>query len=159
MVYQQPLTRMTNNDDYGLNQELYGVVLHIQVSTIYAQQGITLRSNTSATEEVLTSGSWHKNVDLQTLEATTKQNKDLSVYKVTLPMNDWDEHLSLEIRYTIEADEQKITDRTAPFQIYLLQRNPRKRVSYSAIFDTEKHNLITEKLTSVAGKIIMKDKE
>ncbi|NMV22913.1 hypothetical protein HKB23_10875, partial [Vibrio parahaemolyticus] len=75
------------------HRELIGLEVHIQLPRRAATNGITVSTNTKAKEDDLTSGSWHQNADLVTLQTQNQASKELLVYKVTLPIKEADQYL------------------------------------------------------------------
>ncbi|NMU84622.1 hypothetical protein HKB16_17270, partial [Vibrio parahaemolyticus] len=69
-----------------------------------ATNGITVSTNTKAKEDDLTSGSWHQNADLVTLQTQNQASKELLVYKVTLPIKEADQYLAIQVTYDMEDD-------------------------------------------------------
>jgi hypothetical protein len=148
-VYHLPIEKVQAYPGYT-HRELVSLNVHIQLPRCAATNGITVRTNTKATEEELSSGSWHKNVDLVTLQTLSEPNAESVVYKVTLPINEADQHLAIQVAYDVEDDAPSKRE-------YWFQNGVKQSATYGVISDNTKQNSIKKSLTPVVGTLGFKE--
>ncbi|HDY7722504.1 TPA: hypothetical protein RQK05_004579, partial [Vibrio vulnificus] len=142
-VYHQPIEKVQAYPGYT-HRELVGLEVHIQLPRSAATNGITVSTNSKATEEELMSGSWHQNVDLVTLQTQRQVSTELVVYKVTLPMEEADQYLAMQLAYNVEDDAPAKRE-------YWFQNSVKQSATSSAIKDNSKQKTIEKSLTPVVG--------
>ncbi|MFH4859493.1 T6SS effector BTH_I2691 family protein [Vibrio diabolicus] len=144
-VYHQPIEKIQAYPGYT-HRELVGLEVHIQLPRRAATNGVTVRTNTKATEEDLTSGSWHQNANLVTLETQSQASKELLVYKVTLPIKETDQYLAMQVAYDMEDDAPSKRE-------YWFQNSVKQSATHSVISDNTKQNIIKKSLTPAVGTL------
>ena len=144
-VYHQPIEKIQAYPGYT-HRELIGLDVHIQLPRHAATNGISVSTNTKATEDELTSGSWHQNADLVTLQTQSQASKELLVYKVTLPIKEADQYLAMKVSYDVEGD-------TPAKREYWFQNGIKQSATCSVISDNSKQNTIQKSLTPVVGTL------
>ncbi|MEZ9213705.1 hypothetical protein AB4146_15665, partial [Vibrio lentus] len=144
-VYHQPIEKVQAYPGYT-HRELIGLDVHIQLPRHAVTNGIAVSTNTKATEDELTSGSWHQNADLATLQTQSQASKELLVYKVTLPITEADQYLALKVAYDVEDDAPAERE-------YWFQNGIKQSATYGVISDNTKHDIIEKTLTPVVGKL------
>ncbi|MGR5095474.1 T6SS effector BTH_I2691 family protein [Vibrio maritimus] len=144
-VYHQLIEKVQAYPGYT-HRELVGLDVHIQLPHSAAKNGITVRTNTKATEGELLSGSWHKNVDLVTLQTQGEPSVESVVYEVTLPINEADKHLAIQVVYDVEDDASFKRE-------YWFQNSIKQSATYSVITDNAKQYSIQKSLTPVVGTL------
>ncbi|MFN1515216.1 T6SS effector BTH_I2691 family protein [Vibrio owensii] len=144
-VYHQPIEKIQAYPGYT-HRELVGLEVHIQLPRRAATNGVTVRTNTKATEDDLTSGSWHQNADLVTLETQSQASKELLVYKVTLPIKETDQYLAMQVAYDMEDDAPSKRE-------YWFQNSVKHSATHSVISDNTKQNIIKKSLTPAVGTL------
>jgi hypothetical protein len=143
IVFHKPIERIQAFPQYT-HRELVGLEVHIQIPKSAAYEGIKLQTNTKASEEDLMSGSWHINVDLETLKPIKEGSKDQVAYKLELPIEAAKQYFALKVGY--ELNEEAANSRE-----YCFQNSIKQRASYAAISDNEKQNTIKKSLTPIVG--------
>ncbi|MET2853562.1 T6SS effector BTH_I2691 family protein [Vibrio owensii] len=143
MVFHKPIERIQAFPQYT-HRELVGLEVHIQIPKSVAYGGIKLQTNTNASEEDLMSGSWHINVDLETLQPIKEGSKDQVAYKLELPIEEAKQYFALKVGY--ELNEEASNSRE-----YCFQNSIKQRASYAAISDNKKQNTIKKSLTPIVG--------
>ena len=144
-VYHQPIEKVQAYPGYT-HRELIGLEVHIQLPRRAATNGITVSTNTKATEDDLTSGSWHQNADLVTLQTQNQASKELLVYKVTLPIKEADQYLAIQVTYDMEDDAPAKRE-------YCFQNSIKQSATYGVISDNTKQDIIKKALTPVVGTL------
>ena len=144
-VYHQPIEKVQAYPGYT-HRELVGLEVHIQLPRRAAKNGITVSTNTKATEKELTSGSWHKNADLVTLQNQIKASAESVVYKVTLPIKEAAQHFAIQVAYDVEDDAPAKRE-------YWFQNGVKQNATYGVILDNSKQSTIKKSLTSVVGTL------
>ncbi|EOV0145634.1 T6SS effector BTH_I2691 family protein [Vibrio vulnificus] len=144
-VYHQPIEKVQAYPGYT-HRELIGLEVHIQLPRRAATSGITVSTNTKATEEELTSGSWHKNADLVTLQNQNKASAESVVYKVTLPIEETDQYFAMQVAYDVEDDAPAKRE-------YWFQNGVKQNATYGVISDNNKQSTIKKSLTPVVGTL------
>ncbi|MGL0923166.1 hypothetical protein XM79_c20086 [Vibrio vulnificus] len=144
-VYHQPIEKVQAYPGYT-HRELVGLEVHIQLPRSAATNGITVSTNSKATEEELMSGSWHQNVDLVTLQTQRQASTELVVYKVTLPIGEADQYLAMQLAYNVEDDAPAKRE-------YWFQNSVKQSATSSAIKDNSKQKTIEKSLTPVVGTL------
>lgn len=144
-VYHQPIEKIQAYPGYT-HRELVGLDVHIQLPRRAVTNGITVSTNTKATEDELTSGSWHQNADLVTLQTQSQASKELLVYKVTLPIKEADQYLAMKVSYDVEDDAPAKRE-------YWFQNGIKQSATYSVISDNSKQSTIQKSLTPVVGTL------
>ncbi|MEZ8348258.1 T6SS effector BTH_I2691 family protein [Vibrio splendidus] len=145
MVYHQPIEKIQAYPGYT-HRELVGLDVHIQLPRHAVTNGITVSTNTKATEDELTSGSWHQNADLVTLQTQSQASKELLVYKVTLPIKEADRYLAIQVAYDVEDDAPAKRE-------YWFQNGVKQSATYGVISDNSKQSTIQKSLTPVVGTL------
>lgn len=148
-VYHQPIEKILAYPGYT-HHELVGLEVHIQLPHRAATNGVTVSTNTKATEDDLTSGSWYQNADLVTLQTQSQASKELLVYKVTLPIKETDQYLAMQVAYDVEDDAPSKRE-------YWFQNSVKQSATHSVISDNTKQNIIKKSLTSVVGTLGFKE--
>ncbi len=120
--------------------------MHIQLPRRAATNGITLRTNSKATEDDLMSGSWHQNADLVTLQTQDQASKESLVYKVTLPIEEADHYLAMQVAYDVEDDAPAKRE-------YWFQNGIKQSATYGIISDNIKQDIIKKTLTPAVGTL------
>ncbi|PMG97806.1 T6SS effector BTH_I2691 family protein [Vibrio lentus] len=144
-VYHQPNEKIQAYPGYT-HRELVGLDVHIQLPRRAVTNGITVSTNTKATEDELMSGSWHQNTDLVTLQTQSQASKELLVYKVTLPIKEADQYLAMKVTYDVEDDAPAKRE-------YWFQNGIKQSATYSVISDNSKQSTIQKSLTPVVGTL------
>ncbi|UQA50803.1 T6SS effector BTH_I2691 family protein [Vibrio sp. ED002] len=144
-IYHQPIEKVQAYPGYT-HRELIGLEVHIQLPRRAATNGITVSTNTKATEDDLTSGSWHQNADLVTLQPQNQASKELLVYKVTLPIKEADQYLAIQVTYDMEDDAPTKRE-------YWFQNSIKQSATYGMISDNTKQDIIKKALTPVVGTL------
>ncbi|EOX4080215.1 T6SS effector BTH_I2691 family protein [Vibrio alginolyticus] len=144
-VYHQPIEKVQAYPGYT-HRELIGLEVHIQLPRRAATNGITVSTNTKAKEDNLTSGSWHQNADLVTLQTQNQASKELLVYKVTLPIKEADQYLAIQVTYDMEDDAPAKRE-------YCFQNSIKQSATYGVISDNTKQDIIKKALTPVVGTL------
>ncbi|PMG69357.1 hypothetical protein BCT40_01420 [Vibrio lentus] len=144
-VYHQPIEKVQAYPGYT-HRELIGLDVHIQLPRHAVTNGIAVSTNTKATEDELTSGSWHQNADLATLQTQSQASKELLVYKVTLPITEADQYLALKVAYDVEDDAPSERE-------YWFQNGIKQSATYGVISDNTKQDIIEKTLTPVVGTL------
>ncbi|CAH1541866.1 putative membrane protein [Vibrio owensii] len=144
-VYHQPIEKVQAYPGYT-HRELVGLEVHVQLPRRAATNGITVSTNTKATEDDLTSGSWHQNADLVTLQTQSQASKELLVYKVTLPIKEADQYLAMQVTYDVEDDAPAKRE-------YWFQNGIKQSATYGVISDNIKQDIIKNTLTPVVGTL------
>ncbi|GAK19748.1 LOW QUALITY PROTEIN: membrane protein [Vibrio sp. JCM 19052] len=144
-VYHQPIEKVQAYPGYT-HRELIGLEVHIQLPRRAATNGITLRTNSKATEDDLTSGSWHQNADLVTLQTQAQASKESLVYKVTLPIEEADHYLAMQVAYDVEDDAPAKRE-------YWFQNGIKQSATYGIISDNIKQDIIQKTLTPAVGTL------
>ncbi|MCC8252991.1 T6SS effector BTH_I2691 family protein [Vibrio campbellii] len=148
-VYHQPIEKVQAYPGYT-HRELVGLEVHIQLPRRAATNGITVTTNTKATEDDLTSGSWHHNADLVTLQTQDQASKESLVYKVTLPIEEADQYFAMQVSYDVEDDAPTKHD-------YWFQNSVKQSATYGVISDNTKQNIIKKSLTPIVGALGFKE--
>ncbi|MFH0286857.1 T6SS effector BTH_I2691 family protein [Vibrio owensii] len=148
-VYHQPIEKVHAYPGYT-HRELVGLEVHVQLPRRAATNGITVSTNTKATEDDLTSGSWHQNADLVTLQTQSQTNKELLVYKVTLPIKEADQYVAMQVTYDVEDDAPAKRE-------YWFQNGIKQSATYGAISDNTKQDIIKKTLTPVVGTLVFQE--
>lgn len=148
-VYHQPIEKVQAYPGYT-HRELVGLEVHIQLPRRAATNGITVTTNTKATEDDLTSGSWHHNADLVTLQTQDQASKESLVYKVTLPIEEADQYFAMQVSYDLEDDAPTKHD-------YWFQNSVKQSATYGVISDNTKQNIIKKSLTPIVGALGFKE--
>ncbi|OQQ05173.1 hypothetical protein BK412_05175 [Vibrio campbellii] len=148
-VYHQPIEKVQAYPGYT-HRELVGLEVHIQLPRRAATNGITVTTNTKATEDDLTSGSWHHNADLVTLQTQDQASKETLVYKVTLPIEEADQYFAMQVSYDVEDDAPAKRE-------YWFQNSVKQSATYGAISDNTKQNIIKKSLTPIVGALGFKE--
>lgn len=143
VVFHQPLEEIKAFPRYTYHQ-LIGLEVHIQLPYSVAVNGFTVRTNTGATEEILTSGTWHKNTDLVTLQSQSAATPESMVYKVVVPLEEGDKYFAMHITYDVEEGAPAKRE-------YWFQNSVKQSASYSVITDTKKQDTINRSLTPIIG--------
>ncbi len=144
-VYHQPIEKVQAYPGYT-HRELIGLEVHIQLPRRAATNGITLRTNSKATEDDLMSGSWHQNADLVTLQTQDQASKESLVYKVTLPIEEADHYLAMQVAYDVEDDAPAKRE-------YWFQNGIKQGATYGIISDNIKQDIIKKTLTPAVGTL------
>ncbi|EJL6925033.1 hypothetical protein NMT03_001062 [Vibrio alginolyticus] len=144
-VYHQPIEKVQAYPGYT-HRELIGLEVHIQLPRRAATNGITLRTNSKATEDDLMSGSWHQNADLVTLQTQDQASKESLVYKVTLPIEEADHYLAMQVAYDVEDDAPAKRE-------YWFQNGIKQSATYGIISDNIKQDIIKKTLTPAVGTL------
>ncbi len=144
-VYHQPIEKVQAYPGYT-HRELIGLEVHIQLPRRAATNGITLRTNSKATEDDLMSGSWHQNADLVTLQTQDQVSKESLVYKVTLPIEEADHYLAMQVAYDVEDDAPAKRE-------YWFQNGIKQSATYGIISDNIKQDIIKKTLTPAVGTL------
>ncbi|WP_050906503.1 T6SS effector BTH_I2691 family protein [Vibrio campbellii] len=144
-VYHQPIEKVQAYPGYT-HRELVGLEVHIQLPQRAATNGITVTTNTKATEDDLTSGSWHHNADLVTLQTQDQARKESLVYKVTLPIEEADQYFAMQVSYDVEDDAPAKHE-------YWFQNSVKQSATYGVISDNTKQNIIKKSLTPIVGTL------
>lgn len=144
-VYHQPIEKVQAYPGYT-HRELVGLEVHIQLPRRAATNGITVTTNTKATEDDLTSGSWHHNADLVTLQTQDQARKESLVYKVTLPIEEADQYFAMQVSYDVEDDAPAKHE-------YWFQNSVKQSATYGVISDNTKQNIIKKSLTPIVGTL------
>ncbi|HHF2961539.1 TPA: T6SS effector BTH_I2691 family protein [Vibrio alginolyticus] len=144
-VYHQPIKKVQAYPGYT-HRELIGLEVHIQLPRRAATNGITLRTNSKATEDDLMSGSWHQNADLVTLQTQDQASKESLVYKVTLPIEEADHYLAMQVAYDVEDDAPAKRE-------YWFQNGIKQSATYGIISDNIKQDIIKKTLTPAVGTL------
>lgn len=144
-VYHQPIEKVQAYPGYT-HRELVGLEVHIQLPRRAATNGITVTTNTKATEDDLTSGSWHHNADLVTLQTQDPARKESLVYKVTLPIEEADQYFAMQVSYDVEDDAPAKHE-------YWFQNSVKQSATYGVISDNTKQNIIKKSLTPIVGTL------
>ncbi|EPN5000205.1 T6SS effector BTH_I2691 family protein [Vibrio alginolyticus] len=144
-VYHQPIEKIQAYPGYT-HRELVGLEVHIQLPRRAATNGVTVSTNTKATEGDLTSGSWYQNADLVTLQTQSQASKEFLVYKVTLPIKETDQYLAMQVAYDVEDDAPSKRE-------YWFQNSVKQSATHSVISDNTKQNIIKKSLTPVVGTL------
>ena len=144
-VYHQPIEKVQAYPGYT-HRELIGLEVHIQLPRRAATNGITLRTNSKATEDDLTSGSWHQNADLVMLQTQAQASKESLVYKVTLPIEEADHYLAMQVAYDVEDDAPAKRE-------YWFQNGIKQSATYGIISDNIKQDIIQKTLTPAVGTL------
>ncbi|CAE6898384.1 hypothetical protein ACOMICROBIO_NCLOACGD_01351 [Vibrio sp. B1ASS3] len=144
-VYHQPIEKVQAYPGYT-HRELIGLEVHIQLPRRAATNGITLRTNSKATEDDLMSGSWHQNADLVTLQTQDQASKQSLVYKVTLPIEEADHYLAMQVAYDVEDDAPAKRE-------YWFQNGIKQSATYGIISDNIKQDIIKKTLTPAVGTL------
>ncbi|EHA1099608.1 TPA: hypothetical protein O4G46_004310 [Vibrio alginolyticus] len=144
-VYHQPIEKVQAYPGYT-HRELIGLEVHIQLPRRAATNGITLRTNSKATEDDLMSGSWHQNADLVTLQTQDQASKESLVYKVTLPIEEADHYLAMQVAYDVEDDAPAKRE-------YWFQNGIKQSATYGIISDNIKQDIIKKTLTLAVGTL------
>ncbi|HHX8465785.1 TPA: T6SS effector BTH_I2691 family protein [Vibrio diabolicus] len=144
-VYHQPIEKVQAYPGYT-HRELVGLEVHIQLPRRAATNGITVTTNTKATEDDLTSGSWHHNADLVTLQTQDQARKESLVYKVTLPIEEADQYFAMQVSYDVEDDAPAKHE-------YWFQNSVKQSATYDVISDNTKQNIIKKSLTPIVGTL------
>ncbi len=145
LVAQKPIERIHAYPQYT-HRELIGLEVHIQIPKSVAHKGIKLQTNTQASEEELMSGSWHINVDLETLQPINEDAKSQVIYKLELPIEEPNQYFALKIGYELEEG-------TPNRREYCFQNSIKQRATYTAISDNTKQITIQKLLTPVVGAL------
>ncbi|UTZ27613.1 hypothetical protein HB761_13145 [Vibrio campbellii] len=148
-VYHQPIEKIQAYPQYT-HRELIGVEVHLHMPRSAALNGMRLRTNTRATEDDLTSGSWHQNADLVTLQTQSPASKELLVYKVILPIKEADQYLAMQVAYDVEDDAPAKRE-------YWFQNGIKQSATYGAISDNTKQDIIKKTLTPVVGTLVFQE--
>ncbi|SUQ02189.1 membrane protein [Vibrio owensii] len=148
-VYHQPIEKVQAYPGYTY-RELVGLEVHIQLPRRAATNGITVTTNTKATEDDLTSGSWHHNADLVTLQTQDQASKETLVYKVTLPIEEADQYFAMQVSYDVEDDAPAKRE-------YWFQNSVKQSATYGVISDNTKQNIIKKSLTPIVGALGFKE--
>ncbi len=148
-VYHQPIEKVQAYPGYT-HRELVGLEVHIQLPRRAATNGITVTTNTKATEDDLTSGSWHHNADLVTLQTQGQASKETLVYKVTLPIEEADQYFAMQVSYDVE-------DGAPAKREYWFQNSVKQSATYGVISDNTKQNIIKKSLTPIVGALGFKE--
>ncbi|MET2955232.1 T6SS effector BTH_I2691 family protein [Vibrio harveyi] len=148
-VYHQPIEKVQAYPGYT-HRELVGVEVHVQLPQRAATNGIMVSTNTKATEDDLTSGSWHQNVDLVTLQTQDQTSKELLVYKVTLPIKEADQYLAMQVAYDVEDDAPAKRE-------YWFQNGVKQSATYGSISDNTKQDIIKKTLTPVVSTLVFQE--
>lgn len=148
-VYHQPIEKIQAYPGYT-HRELVGLEVHIQLPPRAATNGVTVRTNTKTTEDDLTSGSWHQNADLVTLQTQSQASKELLVYKVTLPIKEADQYLAMQVACDVEDDAPAKRE-------YWFQNGIKQSATYGAISDNTKQDIIKKTLTPVVGTLVFQE--
>ncbi|EJX2556732.1 hypothetical protein ODX99_003870 [Vibrio alginolyticus] len=144
-VYHQPIEKVQAYPSYT-HRVLIGLEVHIQLPRRAATNGITLRTNSKATEDDLMSGSWHQNADLVTLQTQDQASKESLVYKVTLPIEEADHYLTMQVAYDVEDDAPAKRE-------YWFQNGIKQSATYGIISDNIKQDIIKKTLTPAVGTL------
>ncbi|MCB5360760.1 T6SS effector BTH_I2691 family protein [Vibrio lentus] len=144
-VYHQPIEKVQAYPGYT-HRELVGLDVHIQLPRRAVTNGITVSTNTKATEDELTSGSWHKNADIVTLQSLNEASAESVVYKLTLPIKETDQYLAIQVAYDVEDDAPAMRE-------YWFQNGIKQSATYGVISDNTKQNSIKKSLTPVVGTL------
>lgn len=144
-VYHQPIEKVQAYPGYT-HRELIGLEVHIQLPRRAATNGITLRTNSKATEDDLMSGSWHQNADLVTLQTQDQASKESLVYKVTLPIEEANHYLAMQVAYDVEDDAPAKRE-------YWFQNGIKQSATYGIISDNIKQDIIKKTLTPAVGTL------
>ncbi|MCR9883978.1 hypothetical protein NB554_08985 [Vibrio alginolyticus] len=144
-VYHQPIEKVQAYPGYT-HRELIGLEVHIQLPRRAATNGITLRTNSKATEDDLMSGSWHQNADLVTLQTQDQASKESLVYKVTLPIEEADHYLAMQVAYDVEDDAPAKRE-------YWFQNGIKQSATYGIISDNIKQDIIKKTLIPAVGTL------
>ncbi|GLT18230.1 hypothetical protein GCM10007938_20080 [Vibrio zhanjiangensis] len=144
-LYHQPIEKIQAYPGYT-HRELVGLEVHIQLPRRAATSGITVSTNTQATEDELTSGSWHKNIDLVTLQPLSEASAESVVYKVTLPIEKTDQYLAMQVVYDVADDAPAKRE-------YWFQNSIKQSATYGVISDNSKQSTIKTSLTPVVGTL------
>ncbi|MFH4588205.1 T6SS effector BTH_I2691 family protein [Vibrio alginolyticus] len=144
-VYHQPIEKVQAYPGYT-HRELIGLEVHIQLPRRAATNGITLRTNSKATEDDLMSGSWHQNADLVTLQTQDQASKESLVYKVTLPIEEADHYHAMQVAYDVEDDAPAKRE-------YWFQNGIKQSATYGIISDNIKQDIIKKTLTPAVGTL------
>lgn len=144
-VYHQPIEKVQAYPGYT-HRELVGLEVHIQLPRRAATNGITVTTNTKATEDDLTSGSWHHNADLVTLQTQDQARKESLVYKVTLPIEEADQYFAMQVSYDVEDDAPAKHE-------YWFQNSVKQSATYGVISDNTKQNIIKKSLIPIVGTL------
>ncbi|EPA0528763.1 T6SS effector BTH_I2691 family protein [Vibrio alginolyticus] len=144
-VYHQPIEKVQAYPGYT-HRELIDLEVHIQLPRRAATNGITLRTNSKATEDDLMSGSWHQNADLVTLQTQDQASKESLVYKVTLPIEEADHYLAMQVAYDVEDDAPAKRE-------YWFQNGIKQSATYGIISDNIKQDIIKKTLTPAVGTL------
>ncbi|HDM8184632.1 TPA: hypothetical protein P0E26_001316 [Vibrio harveyi] len=148
-VYHQPIEKIQAYPGYT-HRELVGLEVHIQLQRRAATNGVTVSTNTKATEDDLTSGSWYQNADLVTLQTQDQASKESLVYKVTLPIEETDQYFAMQISYDVEDDAPAKRE-------YWFQNSVKQSATYGVISDNTKQNIIKKSLTPIVGALGFKE--
>ncbi|MCF7476891.1 hypothetical protein L3V32_09305 [Vibrio sp. J2-4] len=148
-VYHQPIEKVQAYPGYT-HRELVGLEVHIQLPRRAATNGITVTTNTKATEDDLTSGSWHHNADLVTLQTQDQARKESLVYKVTLPIEEADQYFAMQVSYDVEDDAPAKHE-------YWFQNSVKQSATYGVISDNTKQNIIKKSLTPIVGALVFQE--
>ncbi|MHA2770813.1 T6SS effector BTH_I2691 family protein [Vibrio harveyi] len=148
-VYHQPIEKIQAYPGYT-HRELVGLEVHIQLQRRAATNGVTVSTNTKATEDDLTSGSWYQNADLVTLQTQDQASKESLVYKVTLPIEEADQYFAMQISYDVEDDAPAKRE-------YWFQNSVKQSATYGVISDNTKQNIIKKSLTPIVGALGFKE--
>ncbi|EKY4874261.1 hypothetical protein QFY08_000147 [Vibrio alginolyticus] len=148
-VYHQPIENIQAYPGYT-HRELVGLEVHIQLPRRAATNGIMVSTNSKATEDDLTSGSWHQNADLVTLKTQDLASAELVVYKVALPITEVDHYLAMQVVYDTEDDAPSKRE-------YWFQNSVKQSATYRVISDNTKQNIIKKSLTTVVGTLGFKE--
>lgn len=148
-VYHQPIEKVQAYPGYT-HRELVGLEVHVQLPQRTATNGIMVSTNTKATEDDLTSGSWHQNADLVTLQTQDQTSKELLVYKVTLPIKEADQYLAMQVAYDVEDDAPAKRE-------YWFQNGVKQSATYGSISDNTKQDIIKKTLTPVVSTLVFQE--
>nr|WP_050907706.1 T6SS effector BTH_I2691 family protein [Vibrio harveyi] len=148
-IYHQPIEKIQAYPGYT-HRELVGLEVHIQLQRRAATNGVTVSTNTKATEDDLTSGSWYQNADLVTLQTQDQASKESLVYKVTLPIEEADQYFAMQISYDVEDDAPAKRE-------YWFQNSVKQSATYGVISDNTKQNIIKKSLTPIVGALGFKE--
>ncbi|MFH0270774.1 T6SS effector BTH_I2691 family protein [Vibrio jasicida] len=148
-VYHQPIEKVQAYPGYT-HRELVGLEVHVQLPQRAATNGIMVSTNTKATEDDLTSGSWHQNADLVTLQTQDQTSKELLVYKVTLPIKEADQYLAMQVAYDVEDDAPAKRE-------YWFQNGVKQSATYGSISDNTKQDIIKKTLTPVVSTLVFQE--
>ncbi|MCR9923413.1 hypothetical protein NB569_12835 [Vibrio alginolyticus] len=144
-VYHQPIEKVQAYPGYT-HRELIGLEVHIQLPRRAATNGIMVRTNSKATEDDFMSGSWHQNADLVTLQTQDQASKESLVYKVTLPIEEADHYLAMQVAYDVEDDAPAKRE-------YWFQNGIKQSATYGIISDNIKQDIIKKTLTPAVGTL------